>query len=110
MLKQNWFIISLIYVPHVKYTFFSENVIINSTKQLVCQFPNGNRWQKFSYVSTFWETIHNNGRYSGAYSSILTITIFQIEDAGNYRCKANSTGSTGASIELSPEGELFQKV
>ncbi|XP_063399772.1 receptor-type tyrosine-protein phosphatase gamma-like [Mytilus trossulus] len=89
------------------YSCQAENGIVNSKKQLFCLVPNGNRWQKFSDVSTFWETIHNDDRYSGAYSNILTITNFQIEDSGHYRCKIDNTNTTGANIVLNPEVQEY---
>ncbi|CAC5378579.1 unnamed protein product [Mytilus coruscus] len=84
----------------------AENVIVGSTEQLACQFQNGNQWEKWSDVSYIWETIYNGGRYSGSQSSTLTITNFQIEDSGNFRCKVDGTDLTGDHIELKqPEGK-----
>lgn len=53
--------------------------------------------------------INNVGRYSGAYSRTLTITNFQIEDSGYYKCKVYGTNSIGADILLTAKGEfIFQ--
>ncbi|CAC5365516.1 PTPRM [Mytilus coruscus] len=91
----------------LKHLCQAENVIVGSTKHIVCQIQNGNLWEKYSKGSSVWETINNGGRYSGSHSSNLTISNFKIEDSGKFRCKVDGTVSTEAEIVLKPTVQAF---
>ncbi|CAG2228625.1 unnamed protein product [Mytilus edulis] len=85
------------------YVCQAENVIIGSTKQLVCLNQSGNGWDKFSHGPNMWGIINDGGSYSGSQSNTLTITNFQIEDSGYFRCKVDGNVVAGDNTQLKPE-------
>lgn len=65
------------------------------------------RWQKQAGVG--WSNLQNGAHYSGADTSILTVTGVNTFDAGNYRCTVNANSgvatSNAAALLLDPDSD-----
>ncbi|XP_052064146.1 receptor-type tyrosine-protein phosphatase mu-like [Mytilus californianus] len=101
------FVIAVVLIILRVYVCDDETAIVGTTIQLLCQFLNGSKWQKFDSPTGFWKYIYDGAKYSGTSSRALTISNFQIEDSGNYRCLAGMTGPGGNTTRLNPEIPTF---
>ncbi|XP_052067308.1 hemicentin-1-like [Mytilus californianus] len=101
------FVLAVVLIILRVYVCDGETVIVGTTSQLLCQFLNGSKWQKFDSPTGLWEYIYDGEKYSGTSSRALTISNFQIEDSGSYRCLAGMTGPGGNTTRLNPEIQTF---